>query len=426
MKYADKIWKYLNLASVYISTGESDGSTFKRRVMIKITGSEDKKLLNGFVSLLTFLIAPTIMTYVIAALMGWTQKSFFAIFMITMNIVIPFLILGVEVGIHNVSEKNLTPLLRNIDIYKRDLPSNLRPAHVYMLLYDGSVNSISVAATLLDLVDRGYLKILRNSTGYDKSGFFSDKKMTLILTDKSQDDLLRYEKYLINWFIKGYGDGKQVDNDKIQLSLKTLDKGIIPSEAFEYFQSLVVMSFPFKRYYKKLNSEYGKDKDFNSLEAKYSMLSLMIGFVPIPFVTSIIIAFLLAKVQMADGKYVMTQRAVDEKDSWLDLKKYLMDFTFIKEKTIEDVKLYNFYLVYAIVLSANKNVTKEIMEFFGENLYIQDFKSCVDSLNAEIDINPMLADYFNTEFSRYKLTEEDIKQIEMDIESESAKYNLGK
>ena len=85
--------------------------------------------------------------------------------------------------------------------------------------------------------------------------------MTLVLTKKPQDDLLRYEKYLINWFIKGYGDGKQVDNYTIKSCLENVSKGIIPADAFEHFQALVAMTFPFEIYYKRLNREHGSEKN---------------------------------------------------------------------------------------------------------------------------------------------------------------------
>ena len=51
----------------------------------------------------------------------------------------------------------------NINLYNRELPSNLRPAHVRMVLYDGLIDRKSLAGTLLDLIDRGYLDIRRTS-----------------------------------------------------------------------------------------------------------------------------------------------------------------------------------------------------------------------------------------------------------------------
>ena len=51
----------------------------------------------------------------------------------------------------------------NINLYQRDLPSNLKPAHVRMLLHDGLVDEKSLAATILDLIDKGFLDIKREN-----------------------------------------------------------------------------------------------------------------------------------------------------------------------------------------------------------------------------------------------------------------------
>ena len=63
----------------------------------------------------------------------------------------------------NIKFKKLEHKPININLYKRELPSNLRPAHVRMLLHDGLIDKKSLATTLLDLIDRGYLDIKRKS-----------------------------------------------------------------------------------------------------------------------------------------------------------------------------------------------------------------------------------------------------------------------
>ncbi len=48
---------------------------------------------------------------------------------------------------------------QNINIYQRELPEKLRPAHVRVLIYDGIIDSNTLASTILDLVNCGYLKL---------------------------------------------------------------------------------------------------------------------------------------------------------------------------------------------------------------------------------------------------------------------------
>ena len=64
----------------------------------------------------------------------------------------------------------------NLNIYQREMPSNLRPAHVRLLLNDGLVEEVSLAATLLDLIDRGYLAIDKYE---NKQSIFRNKEIVL-------------------------------------------------------------------------------------------------------------------------------------------------------------------------------------------------------------------------------------------------------
>lgn len=101
----------------------------------------------------------------------------------------------------------------NINIYQRDLPSNLRPAHVRLLLNDGLIDEKSLVSTIVDLIDKGYLEIRRGEKEVeDKTDLFRNREIILYKTSKSTDGLLRYEKFIIDWFIEKYGDGKQVSS----------------------------------------------------------------------------------------------------------------------------------------------------------------------------------------------------------------------
>ena len=103
----------------------------------------------------------------------------------------------------------------NVNLYQRDLPSNLRPAHVRLLLNDGLVDEKSLVSTIVDLIDKGYLEIRRGEKEVeveDKTDLFRNREIILYKTSKSTDGLLRYEKFIIDWFIEKYGDGKQVSS----------------------------------------------------------------------------------------------------------------------------------------------------------------------------------------------------------------------
>lgn len=116
--------------------------------------------------------------------------------------------------------KKLESKPQNIDIYQRELPSKLRPAHVRLLLNDGLIDEISLSATILDLIDKGYLDIEREKTHIvSKEDIFKKNNIKLIKTGKAEDNLFEYEKFLISWIIDKYGNGKEVSMEKIHENL---------------------------------------------------------------------------------------------------------------------------------------------------------------------------------------------------------------
>ena len=71
----------------------------------------------------------------------------------------------------------------------------------------------------------------------------------------------------------------------------------------------------------------------------------------------------------ANFKYLLNEKGVEIKDEYLDLKKYLTDFSLIDEKTSEMIHLWNFYLSYSVALGIKGVAGKEIENFFGEEIY---------------------------------------------------------
>lgn len=71
----------------------------------------------------------------------------------------------------------------------------------------------------------------------------------------------------------------------------------------------------------------------------------------------------------ASPRYLLNDLGIEEKDAWLDLKKYLKDFSNIKDKTTEMVVIWNYYLTYSMTLNLPSISEKEITDFFGWNIY---------------------------------------------------------
>ena len=64
--------------------------------------------------------------------------------------------------------KRLEPKPISINLYSRELPSRLRPAHMRLLIEDGTIDGVSLGSTIMDLVDRDYLEYIKDKNVDDK------------------------------------------------------------------------------------------------------------------------------------------------------------------------------------------------------------------------------------------------------------------
>lgn len=107
----------------------------------------------------------------------------------------------------------------------------------------------------------------------------------------------------------------------------------------------------------------------------------------------------------------MNDEGIEEKDSWLDLKKYLQDFSNMRDKSMEMVVLWNYYLTYSMVLDLQSISKEEIVEFFGWNIY--NTKKQKDEIIRKDN------EYKIIEKIQYS---ENKEMIEKEINSELSKY----
>ncbi len=250
----------------------------------------------------------------------------------------------------------------NINIYQRDLPSNLKPAHVRLLLNDGLIDEISLASTIVDLIDKGFLDIKAQGKEIEnKENIFKDRNIRLIKTEKSTEHLLKYEKFLLEWLIDKYGDGKEVTMDNIHNALSNNIYEEQPYELFIEWQGLVLLSFPLKIFYKIKSTGYARF---------IYLLFIILGLLPaIPCIGQALAIYGLGCLMFASPQCILNKIGVEEIDEWKDLRKYLLDFSNIEDKTMEMVKVWNFYLTYAMVLNINSKSNAEIEKFIGDRIY---------------------------------------------------------
>ena len=119
----------------------------------------------------------------------------------------------------------------------------------------------------------------------------------------------------------------------------------------------------------------------------------------IPWVVLIAMGILLVVDIVLENKAkkkisVYTQKGIDEQDKWIALKRYMQDFSLLKEKEVPDLVLWEKFLVYATAFGISEKVIKQLKIVYPEynnldysvypNMYIfmhMDFNKSFNSVS---------------------------------------------
>ena len=393
MKFYDYVCDYIEptrCLDVEVNNNSLDYSIRKRSLQLSIHKMTTMQL---FISLL-LLFCLTIFFLVLTIIFTDTNITIIIITDILLFASI-FLLVSIKRYIYL---KTKEPKPYNVNLYNRELPSKLTPAHARFLVFDGLVDSLSLASTILDLVDRGYLKIESN----DNLDLFN-KELYISRTGKPFDNLFEYEKYLINWFF----NEEKVSSTELKNKLKSRNS----SDKYAIFQGLITISFPLEKYYRKVKNYKKKRKTFMAI-AFYILFFLVICcfLMPVNYYVILICVFisiyLYGNVLFSNPSYFLNQEGVELKDKYLDLKRFLKEFSQIDQRTSEMVVLWNFYLPYSIALGMEGIAYEEINNFFDDSIYYQyenndelESKERIEKINESIENAKKIYEIKNTNIS---------------------------
>lgn len=251
--------------------------------------------------------------------------------------------------------------------YERELPSNDSPAVVNAISGKGFTKIVGTPdmngfqATIMDLIDREYLGVYTEEEG-------KDKKVYLEIKNKSNRDLYSFEKQVIHFF-KRIGTNNIVDLKQMKKDLKHQDNAKAFKHSYDAWEGDLRNTFLNEKtdqFFVKTGDTYMK---------VYGVIGLVIAvvvffvsaFSPIPASLNSLIASIilgLASIislilpEKIGGRW--TQEGIDYHAKWEAFKKYLQDFSLIKEYPPESVVVWNKYLVYATALGVADKVRKSM------------------------------------------------------------------
>lgn len=251
--------------------------------------------------------------------------------------------------------------------YERELPTNDPPAVVNAISGKGKGKQVGTPtmegfqATIMDLINRGYLGVSTEGEGKKKS-------INLELKTGDLEDLDQFEKHII-YFFRRMSSNDVVNLKKMQKRLKNKNTAKSFKSSYDSWASDLEIDY----------LEEKTDQLFIKTGATYikyyGILAIIVAGVvgyftildPLPAATYAFIASIIMGIagiisiilpQKVGGRW--TQEGVDYDAKWQAFKKYIQDFSLIKEYPPESVIVWNQFLVYATALGVADKVEKSM------------------------------------------------------------------
>ncbi|MDO5825400.1 MAG: DUF2207 domain-containing protein [Methanosphaera sp.] len=256
--------------------------------------------------------------------------------------------------------------------YEYDVPSDESPLQVNAIMVGdvGDVDIDAIPATILDLIDRKYYKIVLN-----------DATNTIIRrTDKDASTLKGYEKSLIAYLSKFAVDG--------DISIGAFGK---ESNRYDF------RSFMYKWLKDAKEEAVGKsviekylDNTGNRMLKRLAMIFifmiplsltvLLMRIIPVHadvfYIYSLFIFFAAAIIlyllpNTLGGRW--TKEGKEKHEKWKNFKKYLKDYSLIEQKPPASVQVWGRYLVYAAALGCADEATKNLKQYLNSHDVSDDY-----------------------------------------------------
>ena len=271
--------------------------------------------------------------------------------------------------------------------YFRELPyEEATPAEALFVITSGYNTSFSssFAANILDLCLKKYITLELEEKG---SMIKSDVVKINLLENKNIEDLKDDQKLTWNFL-------KQVAKDKNTLTTKDitkyLEKHTSKVQTLDKSLEKIIENEEVNRgnYIKERQKENMNYQGICAVYIGFACISIL--FVPLAIVLAIN-AVLVG--MMASRTNPFTQAGVDEREKWKAFKKYMKDFSLLKEKEIPALVVWEKYLVFATAFGISDKVLKQLKVIYPEitnmdsAMYTYSYIHIMNSINIGNCIN---------------------------------------
>ena len=285
--------------------------------------------------------------------------------------------------------------------YFRELPyEDATPAEALFVLSTGVNKSFSssFSANILDLCLQKYITLEVEK----KNNVFETDIVKIGFTDKHVEKLKEDQKLTLDFL-------REVAKDKNELTTKEitkyLEKHLSKAEKLnEQLEKIIETEEIKKEKYKKENTKL-MDK-YTGICIVYSVFAffvipLIIFFIEIakflilPAIALMIVLTINAIITgiMAGRVNILTQKGIDEKEQWKAFKKYMEEFSLLKDKEVPALPVWEKYLVFATAFGISEKVLKQLKVIYPEitnmdsSMYTYSYMHIMNTVNIGNCIN---------------------------------------
>ena len=236
--------------------------------------------------------------------------------------------------------------------YIREPPSNIKPAILGHLLTFGQFNDTFLKATMMDLIHRGVIDIEKDP---------NSKNDYILKLNKNKEELQGFEKTLVEKILFDISDS---------FTIKELNKKIKKRQEHYYYK--------FEDFKNEIKEEAKNYDFFDKVSEEKSNLTAGLGCL-IPIAGIFLSIFLknpmflswliLGPIYLFIGANAVRRRSYkgkEEFDKWMALKRFLNDFSNLKEYGPKSVVIWEKYLIYGTILGVAKTVLRALKIIFPQ------------------------------------------------------------
>ena len=281
------------------------------------------------------------------------------------------------------------PKVKYEGIYERDFPMKISPMALAYLVGGMNVQTRGFIATILDLARRGYLNVKEEKKTQLK--FFEKKEQRFIITKKGKKELISPKKLLdfelsvLRFLFQVVPSGGSIDiaDNEIKIKAKKIYPEVTSSDILKWNQRKR-SGLPFiKALYAKARSWFeskhfrihtklsmAKRKLFLMVSITYLVLiSVFLILIQAVFIPWIIIGGLIIGLFLIFASIPILRKTPESTlalKKWKAFKKFITDFSAMKDAPTTLIHIWDEYLIYAVVLGVAVKLLKNLKKLAVE------------------------------------------------------------